>query len=114
MRNLNPKRRDNDDEKFPERRVTMTSPAKSTRSYPPDYVSAETLAHRLDCSKSTVAEYVRRGLLPKPLKIGELVRWHWANVEKFIAELENSPAEADAADPYLDGIDRGATEKARH
>ena len=92
----------------------MSSPAKSTRSYPPDYVSADTLAHRLDCSKSTVAEYVRRGLLPKPLKIGELVRWRWTDVETCIAELENSPARADAADPYLDGINHGPTAKARH
>ena len=35
-------------------------------SYPPDYVSAETLAYRLDCSRSTIDAYVRLGLLPKP------------------------------------------------
>ena len=35
-------------------------------SYPPDYVSAETLAYRLDCSRSTIDAYVRSGLLPKP------------------------------------------------
>ena len=34
--------------------------------YPPDYVSAETLAYRLDCSRSTIDAYVRLGLLPKP------------------------------------------------
>ena len=35
-------------------------------SYPPDYVSAETLAYRLDCSRSTIDTYVRSGVLPKP------------------------------------------------
>ena len=70
--------------------------------------------YSLDCSKSTVAEYVTRGLLPKPLKIGQLVRWRWTEIEKFIAALETSPAQADAADPYLDGINHGATEKTRH
>ncbi len=54
--------------------------------YTPHFVSAETLAHRLDCSKSTVAGYVRRGILPKPLKIVELVRWRWADVEQFIMD----------------------------
>ncbi len=29
------------------------------RPYPPDYVSAETLAYRLDCSRSTIDAYVR-------------------------------------------------------
>jgi biotin operon repressor len=34
-------------------------------SYPPDYVSAETLAYRLDCSRSTIDAYVRLQLLRK-------------------------------------------------
>ena len=44
-------------------------------SYPPDYVSAETLAYRLDCSRSTIDAYIRLGLLPKPETIGNLQRW---------------------------------------
>ncbi len=92
----------------------MTSPAKSRCNYPPDYVSAETLAHRLDCSKSTVADYVRRGLLPKPLKIGELVRWRWADVERFIDELEAEENPRADTDPYLVGIENAATEKTVH
>jgi len=34
------------------------------RPYPPDYVSAETLAYRLDCSRSTMV-YVRDGAVAR-------------------------------------------------
>jgi hypothetical protein len=54
------------------------------RPYPPDYVSAETLAYRLDCSPSTIESYVRSGLLPKPEFIGNLPRWDFAAVVAFI------------------------------
>jgi predicted DNA-binding transcriptional regulator AlpA len=53
----------------------MVLSAKVTPGFPPELCSAETLAYRLDCSVSTVHCYVRRGLLPKPLKLGDLVRW---------------------------------------
>lgn len=83
--------------------------------YAPDYVSAETLAHRLDCSKTTVHGYVRRGILPRPIKIGELVRWRWVDVEKTIESLEaGDDSHADANDPYLAGIERGTTQEASH
>ena len=81
--------------------------------YAPDFVSAETLAHRLDCSKSTVSGYVRRGLLPKPLKIGELVRWRWADVEQFIMDRRTSAdGSAAADDPYLAGLRNGSPPEA--
>ena len=67
----------------------MASSTKLAPSFPPDFCSAETLAHRLDCSVSTVHSYVRRGLLPKASRLGDLVRWRWADVERFIDELEN-------------------------
>ena len=51
--------------------------------YPPDYVSAETLAYRLDCSRSTIDAYVRLGLLPKPETIGNLQRWDFDLVESL-------------------------------
>ena len=86
----------------------MASSTKLAASFPPDFCSAETLAHRLDCSVSTVHAYVRRGLLPKPARLGDLVRWRWADVERFIDELEKLPAQADAADPYLAGLENMA------
>jgi predicted DNA-binding transcriptional regulator AlpA len=81
----------------------------------PDYVSAETLAQRLDCSKTTVHAYVRRGILPEPIRIGDLVRWRWVDVEKTIKSLEaGEDFHVDANDPYFAGIERGKTQKANH
>jgi predicted DNA-binding transcriptional regulator AlpA len=85
------------------------SKSKPAQCFPPDFCSAETLAHRLDCSPSTVHGYVRRGLLPKPLKLGDLVRWRWTDIERFIDELENPEMRRDAADPYLAGVSSGAS-----
>jgi hypothetical protein len=81
------------------------------RPYAPDYVSAESLAYRLDCSPSTVQDYVRAGLLPKPEMIGNLPRWDFAQVVAFIKERNDAGAKQDDADEdeYLKGIRRGAT-----
>ena len=99
-----------------EPQATQPLPSLRTRAYPPDFVDAEELAYRLSCSKSTVSSYVARGLLPKPTRIGDLVRWRWATVEKFIVALENgADLHADArSDPYLTGIERGTTAEASH
>lgn len=52
---------------------------------PPSYVSKATLAAELDMSESTVDSYVKRGLLPKPIKwdCGS-VRWCWADVSAIL------------------------------
>lgn len=83
------------------------------RAFPPDYVSAETLAYRLDCSRSTVDDYVRRGLLPTPRIIGNLQRWRWSEIEAWIAnqgaardQLLSPNADADEDDPYSLGVKR--------
>jgi hypothetical protein len=90
----------------------MASSPKTVPAFPPDFCSAETLSHRLDCSVSTVHSYVRRGLLPKPSRLGDLVRGRWADVERFIDELEKLPRQADAADPYLAGVQHGSPPEA--
>jgi predicted DNA-binding transcriptional regulator AlpA len=90
----------------------MPSSAKAIPTFPPDLCSAETLAHRLDCSVSTVHSYVRRALLPKPLRLGDLVRWRWVDVERYIDELEKFPMQADADDPYLARVKHGAPSEA--
>jgi predicted DNA-binding transcriptional regulator AlpA len=83
------------------------------RAFAPDYVSAETLAYRLDCSRSTVDDYVRRGLLPTPRIIGNLQRWRWSEIEAWIASqgaVRDQPnlydADADEDDPYSLGVKR--------
>jgi hypothetical protein len=62
------------------------------RSYPPDYVSAETLAYRLDCEISMIETLMRRGALPRPRMIGELARWDFNLVPGFIEALCTKPA----------------------
>ena len=84
-------------------------------SYPPDYVSAETLAYRLDCSRSTIDTYVRLGLLPKPETIGNLQRWDFGQVKAFIkaqnaATHENGSAFGEE-DAYLKGLKGGSAKK---
>jgi predicted DNA-binding transcriptional regulator AlpA len=90
----------------------MARSTKPAPSFPPDFCSAETLAHRLDCSVSTVHSYVRRGLLPQASRLGDLVRWRWADVERFIDELENPAGRRDAVDPYLTGLEHGSPSEA--
>ena len=81
---------------------------EQSRPYPPDFVSAETLAYRLDCSVRSVQDYAKSGLIPKPLVIGNLVRWDWNAVRGRI-EAQNCPSRTDADgdvadDEYSSGI----------
>jgi len=79
------------------------------RPYPPDYVSAETLAYRLDCSRSTIDTYVRDGLLPKPEMVGNHQRWDFALVVSFIKARNNALPDTSDDDPYIKGIRRAPT-----
>jgi predicted DNA-binding transcriptional regulator AlpA len=63
---------------------------EQSRPYPPDFVSAETLAYLLDCSVRSVQDYSSSGLIPKPVKIGNLVRWDWSYVRDRIKTLNNA------------------------
>lgn len=81
------------------------------RAFAPDFVSAETLAYRLDCSRSTIDDYVRRGLLPAPQFVGNLQRWRWSDVEAWIAVRSglgdaDSNASNDEEDAYFAGVKR--------
>ena len=82
------------------------------RPYAPDFVSAETLAYRLDCSVRTIEDYVRAKLLPGPVKIGNLVRWSWSDIEQHIALMRDGPLADDhgdgkaTADEYSSAIKR--------
>lgn len=84
-------------------------------SFPPDYVSAETLAYRLDCSRSTIDAYVRLGLLPRPAMIGNLQRWDFGQVKAFIKE-QNASAQGTRQpgleeDAYMKGLKGGPAKK---
>jgi len=86
------------------------------RTYPPDYVSAETLAYRLDIAVGAVEQYVKRGLLPAPRMIGEAKRWCWQEVDRRIRGVDGdaaATANEDDNDPYIRALD-GATPEPEH
>ncbi len=87
---------------------------KKPRPYAPDYVSAATLAYRLDIGLSTVSDHVKRGLLPPPIEISPGLRhWRWADVEAFIAArngldgASTDPLPSD--DPFVRGLNHVAS-----
>jgi predicted DNA-binding transcriptional regulator AlpA len=74
---------------------------------PSAYLSRASLAHELDMAESTVDEMVRRGVLPKPVKLSSgCVRWSWTAVEQALASL--SGAGDDGGDPYMKGAKNAA------
>lgn len=58
--------------------------SERARPYAPDFVGLGTLAYRLDCSDRIINHYVRCGILPPPLMIGNLIRWRWTDIEFHI------------------------------
>lgn len=53
------------------------------------YLTKTALAAELMISESTVDEYVRRGLLPPPIRISpSCVRWRWATVDEILQSAE--------------------------
>jgi hypothetical protein len=91
-----------------------------SRGWPPDYVSSETLAYRLDCSRATIDTYVKLGFLPQPQIIGNLQRWDFGEVRNFIVE-QNLPvpggdtkidtSASGSEDVYMKGLRDGAAAK---
>ena len=74
----------------------------------------ETLAYRLDCSRSTIDAYVRLGLLPKPQTIGNLQRWDFGRVKAFIKAQNAAPsgiAASDEADAFFRGLEGELSKK---
>lgn len=81
------------------------------RNYAPDFVSAETLAYRLDCSRSTIDVYVRLGLLPKPQTIGNLQRWDFSEIRAFIVAQNNGNERINPEDEFMKAVSNGANQK---
>ena len=72
-----------------------------TGQRPPSYVSKATLAAELDIGESTVDDLVKRGALPKPIRIGGSVRWDWELVK---AGLNSAGPNQDGDDPFLKAL----------
>jgi predicted DNA-binding transcriptional regulator AlpA len=92
----------------------VTRRNKARYSYPPDYVSAETLAYRLDIAPSLIEVYVRDGVLPPPERLGSLKRWDFAEVVAFIkarSVIDDDALEINGRkrDAYLERLKRGTS-----
>ncbi len=68
---------------------------------PPSYLGKARLATELDISETTVDDYVRRGLLPKPVRLGGSVRWSWSQVQ---ALLDAHSISGSSDDPFMAGL----------
>lgn len=63
------------------------------------YLTRASLAAALEISESTVDEMVRRGVLPKPVKLSAgCVRWRWETVDRALASLGGEGNHAPAND----------------
>lgn len=86
----------------------MPSESASGRARPPSYLSRSTLAAELDVSESTVDEMVRRGVLPRPLRLSSgCVRWSWQAVEQALSSLGGAVSDQ-PSDPYMQGAKNAA------
>jgi len=52
----------------------------------PALVSVRDLAHLLNCSQRSVYRLADSGRMPRPVKLGALVRWRRAEIDKWIAD----------------------------
>jgi hypothetical protein len=91
----------------------VTRRERASHSYPPDYVSAETLAYRLDLAPSLIEIYVREGVLPPPELLGSLKRWDFAEVRAYIKARNGAGEDIEIngrkRDVYLERLKRGTS-----
>lgn len=77
----------------------------------PAYLSKATLAQQLDMAESTIDQMVKRGVLPKPVKLTPgCVRWSWNAVEQALASLDGTGD--DGGDPFMAGAKNATAKKA--
>ena len=71
---------------------------------PPSYISCAQLARELDMSERTVYDMVKRGVLPRPIKLSAgCVRWSWSDVQHALNSLASGSGwEHD--DPFMKGV----------
>lgn len=78
------------------------------------YISKSTLAQALEISESTVDEMVRRGVLPRPVRLSSgCVRWRWASVDMALASME-SGGNAAPPDQGMMGVQRAIEAAKEH
>lgn len=71
------------------------------------YLSRASLAAALEISESTVDEMVRRGVLPRPVKLSAgCVRWRWESVDRALASLGGEDNHAAPSNDDSAGVQR--------
>lgn len=70
----------------------------------PDYMKRDTLAARLDLKPGAVEQYVKRGLLPPPTRLGEADLWYWPEVHKWISRSPDESRQDDEVDPFMEAL----------
>jgi predicted DNA-binding transcriptional regulator AlpA len=60
--------------------------------YPPPFQDLRILAEHLCTGESTIENWVKLGLFPRPRKIGGKRLWQWKEVERFLAAAEDAVA----------------------
>lgn len=74
------------------------------------YMSKKTLADHIDRSESTIDDWVRRGIIPQPIRPGGGdPLWRWEDVD--LALRSYAPGQG-GGDPYSLGV-RNATQAAK-
>jgi hypothetical protein len=70
----------------------------------PDWMKRETVAAYADLRPGVVDQYVKRGLLPTPRKLGEALLWSREEVDKAIRGGDGNADSTVDSDPYLERI----------
>lgn len=61
----------------------------------PAYLSKAGLAFELSVSETTVDEMVRRGVLPRPIRLSSgCIRWRWETVDMALASMGEATDDA--------------------
>jgi predicted DNA-binding transcriptional regulator AlpA len=69
----------------------------------PDWMKRETAAAYTDLSPGAIDQYVKRGLLPQPYKVGEALLWSRAELDSAIRGVPAAAASPPTADAYTEG-----------
>jgi predicted DNA-binding transcriptional regulator AlpA len=87
-------------------RAARAKLAVGAGSRPPSYMSRRELAWELSVSESTIDDFVRRGVIPAPIRLTDgCVRWWWSAVESALASVGET---GNIGDPYMLGAANAA------
>jgi predicted DNA-binding transcriptional regulator AlpA len=82
--------------------------------HPAPYLSKASLADALEISETTVDEMVRRGVLPKPVRLSAgCVRWRWETVDRALASMGEPTQESPTSQTGVQRAIEAAKERGR-